>query len=163
MVNGVTFCLWFNRNAKEAVDFYMSVFKNSRILNIDYYTEVGEEITGHKKGDIVTIEFEILGTKIIALNAGAEFKFSPAISLTVECMTQEEIDYYWSKLSVVPEAEQCGWLQDKYGLSWQIVPKALTEMLLNGTPNQRKAITEKYLNMKKFIIHEIEYAYKNSK
>jgi len=159
MRDGITFCLWFNGNAKEAVDFYLGVFKDSRILEVDYYTDVGEDITGHKKGDIVTIEFEVLKTKMLALNAGPEFKFSPAISLTIECDTQEEIDYYWEKLSNVPEAEQCGWLQDKYGLSWQVVPAKLSKMLIEGTTEQRKKVTEKYMNMKKFNIKELEDAF----
>ena len=159
MKNGITVCLWFNNNAKEAVDFYLSVFKGSKIIEIDYYTEVGENITGHKKGDIVTIEFEVLNTRLLALNAGPEFRFSPAVSLVIECDTQEEIDYYWGKLSYVPEAEQCGWLQDKYGLSWQVVPADLSRMLINGTPEQRKSVTEKYMDMKKFNIKEIKDAF----
>ena len=152
-------CLWFNNNAKEAIDFYLSVFKNGKILNIDYYTEVGEEITGHKKGDIVTIEFEILETVFLALNAGPEFIFNPSISFTIECKDQTEIDYYWDKLSAKPEAEQCGWLQDKFGISWQIVPKQLEEMLKNGSAEQRKRVTEAYMPVKKFDIQKLETAY----
>jgi len=159
MSKNIAFCLWFDNNAKEAVDFYLDIFKDARIGAIDYYTEVGEDVTGHKKGDIVTIEFEIHDTKLLALNAGPEFRFSPAISLVVECDSQTEIDYYWERLSVVPEAEQCGWLQDKYGLSWQIVPEALNRMLAEGTPAQRKRVTEKYMDMKKFIIQDIEDAF----
>ncbi len=151
--------LWFNNNAKEAVEFYASVFKDAKILNTDYYTEVGEEITKHKEGDVLTIEFELLGTHFIAINAGPEFHFNPSVSFMVECSTQEEIDYYWGKLSSVPEAEQCGWLQDKYGLSWQITPKVLTEMLRNGTPEQRRRVTEAFMPMKKIIIADLEKAY----
>lgn len=151
--------LWFNNNAQEAVDFYLSVFKDGKITYTDYYTEVGEDITGHKKGDILTIEFELLGTKFVAINAGPEFKFNPSVSFLVECETQEEIDYYWEKLSSVTEAEQCGWCQDKYGLSWQIAPKVLNKYLKEGNDEQRKRVTEAFMPMKKIIIADIEKAY----
>lgn len=153
-------CLWFNNTAKEAVDYYLSIFQNGRILSIDYYTEVGEEFTGHKKGDVVTIEFEILGTRFIALNAGPEFTFNPSISFLIECDDQEEIDCYWESLSADPAAEQCGWLVDKFGLSWQVVPKMLNDMLKNGSPEQRKRVTEAYINMKKFEISKLIEAYR---
>jgi len=162
MTQNITPNLWFINNAKEAIDFYLSVFKDAKILHTDYYTEVGENITGHKKGDILTIEFELLGTRFIAINAGPEFKFNPSVSFSVECNTQEEIDYYWEKLSSVPEAEQCGWLQDKYSLSWQIVPKRLAEMLKSGTEEQRKRVFEVYMPMKKVIIADLEKAYKDN-
>lgn len=151
-------CLWFNNTAEEAVDYYLSIFKGGRILSIDRYTEVGEEITGHKKGDIVTIEFEILGMRFIALNAGPEFSFNPSVSFTIECTDQKEIDYYWERLSSNPEAEQCGWLQDRYGVSWQIVPRMLSKALLKGTPEQRRKVTEVYMDMKKFDIEKLEAA-----
>ncbi len=151
--------LWFNNNASEAVDFYLSVFNDAKILNTDYYTEIGENITGHKKGDVLTIEFELLGTRFIATNAGPGFTFNPSVSFMVECKDQEEIDYYWEKLSAVPEAEQCGWLQDKYGISWQIVPTTLFHMLKVGTPEQRKRVTEAFMPMKKFDIKELENAF----
>lgn len=159
MAQQITPNLWFNNNANEAVDFYLSVFKDAKILGTDYYTEVGEEITGHKKGDVLTIEFELLGTRFIAINAGPEFKFNHSVSFMVECETQKEIDYYFEKLSAVPEAEQCGWLQDKYGLSWQIVPKGFSKMLRNGTEEQRKRVFEVFMPMKKLIISEIQKAY----
>lgn len=153
--------LWFNNNAQEAIDFYLSVFKDSKILYTDYYTEVGEEITGHKKGDVLTIEFELLGMKFVAINAGPEFKFNPSVSFAVPCETQEEIDYYWEKLSSLPESEQCGWLQDKYGLSWQIVPEDLDRMLKTGTYEQRKRVTEAFMPMKKLVIADLEKAFKD--
>lgn len=162
MTQQITPNLWFNNNAKEAVDFYLSVFKDGRVLHTDYYTEVGEDITGHKKGDILTIEFELLGTRFVAINAGPEFHFNQSVSFSVECKTQEEIDYYWEKLSSVSQAEQCGWLQDKYGLSWQIVPERLAEMLKDGTEEQRKRVFEVFMPMKKLIIAELERAYKQS-
>src|SRR5579872_6707342 len=140
MTQNITPNLWFNNTAKEAVDFYMSVFKDAKIFHTDYYTEVGQDITGHKKGDILTIDFELLGTHFTAINAGPEFTFNPSVSFLIECNTQEEIDYYFEKLSAVPQAEQCGWLQDKYGLSWQIVPTHLAQMLRDGTEEQRKRV-----------------------
>jgi len=158
-MQNITPNLWFNNNAKEAVDFYASIFKDSKILGTDHYTDVGEEITGHKEGDIVTIEFELLGTRFVAINAGPEFTFNPSVSFSVECETQDEIDYYWEKLSADPKTEQCGWLQDKYGLSWQIVPKQLKEMLSGGNHEQRKRVTEVFMPMKKLIISELEKAY----
>jgi len=132
MANKVTPCLWFNSNAQEAVDFYLGIFKKGKILSIDYYTDVGEEITGHKKGDI----------------------------LTIECRNQQEIDYYWEKLSADPSAEQCGWLQDKYGLSWQVSPKILVKMLKEGSPEQRKRVTELFMEMKKFDIDKLKEGYR---
>ncbi|MBP6913069.1 MAG: VOC family protein [Candidatus Levybacteria bacterium] len=157
--------LWFNGNAKEAIDFYLSVFSrndgDSKITDTDYYTEVMPEVTGHQKGEIVTIEFEILGTKFVAINAGPEFSFTPAVSFSVECETQEELDYYYNKLSVVPEAEQCGWITDKYGVSWQIVPKILNKFLKEGTDEQRKKVTEAFMPMKRLNIAKIEEAYNN--
>jgi len=160
MANKVTPCLWFNSNAQEAVDFYLGIFKKGRILSIDYYTDVGKEITGHKKGDILTIEFMILNTKFMALNAGPEFVFNPSVSFTIECRNQQEIDYYWEKLSANPSAEQCGWLQDKYGLSWQVAPKILVKMLKEGSPRQRKRVTELFMEMKKFDIDKLKEGYR---
>ncbi len=157
--------LWFNSNAKEAIDFYLSVFSrnegDSKITDTDYYTEVMPEVTGKKKGEIVTIEFEILGTKFVAINAGPEFKFTPAVSFSVECDTQEELDYYYDKLSAVPEAEQCGWITDKYGLSWQIVPRILDKYLKEGNDEQRKRVTEAFMPMKRLEISKIEEAFKS--
>lgn len=162
MQKGIVPTLWFNSNAKEAVDFYLTVFRDGRILDTDYYTEVGEDITGHKKGDIVTIDFEIQGTRFVALNAGSEFAFNPSVSFTVECKDQAEIDYYWERLSAFPEAEQCGWVQDRFGLSWQIVPECLVRMLKEGTPEQRRQVTEAYMPMKKLSIAALEAAYAGS-
>jgi predicted 3-demethylubiquinone-9 3-methyltransferase (glyoxalase superfamily) len=159
MSQQITPNLWFNNNAQEAIDFYLSVFKDAQILSKDYYSDVGEDITGHKKGDLLTIEFELLGTRFVAINAGPEFSFNPSVSFTVECKDQAEIDYYWEKLSAVPEFEQCGWLQDKFGLSWQIVPKVLLEMLKNGTEEQRRRVFQIFMPMKKLVISDLEKAF----
>lgn len=163
MAQGVIPNLWFNNNAKEAIDFYLSVFSrnagDSKATYTDHYIDGYEEITGHKGGDILTIEFEILGTHFVAINAGPEFKFTPAVSFLVECSTQEELDYYYDKLSSVPEAEQCGWVQDKYGLSWQIVPSILNKYLKEGTEEQRKRVMDSFMPMKRLNIEKIEEAY----
>jgi len=125
--------LWFNGNAKEAVDFYVSVFPNSKISATEYYPKTAEEgLADFQKdlaGKVLTIEFELDGTNFVAINAGPEFTFSPAVSFAVSCKDQEEIDYFWEKLSGVPQAEQCGWCQDSYGLSWQIVPNNMAELM----------------------------------
>jgi predicted 3-demethylubiquinone-9 3-methyltransferase (glyoxalase superfamily) len=160
MESGLIPNLWFDNKAQEAVDFYLSVFKDGKVVHTDHYTEVGEEITGHKKGDLLTIEFEIHGTRFVAINAGPEFRFNPSVSFLIECDDQEEIDYYWEKLSYVPEAEQCGWLQDKYGLSWQVAPSRLNEMLKKGTAEQRRRVTEAFFDMKKFDLAVLEEAYR---
>jgi len=125
--------LWFDGNAKEAVDFYVSVFTDGKITSTEYYPNNVEEGLAdfqlNLAGKELTIEFEILGTQFVAINAGPEFKFNESISFAVPCKDQTEIDYYWGKLSHVPESEQCGWCKDKYGLSWQIVPENMEELM----------------------------------
>lgn len=156
--------LWFNNNAQEAIDFYKSVFSRKegdfKVTDTDYYTDVMPDVTGHKKGDLLTIEFEILETRFVAINAGPAFEFTPAVSFSIECDTQEELDYYYDKLSSVPEAEQCGWITDKFGLSWQIVPKILNKYLKEGTDAQRKRVTEAFMPMKRLDIAKIEEAFR---
>ena len=122
--------LWFNKNAKEAVDYYLSVFKESKLIRTTYYPSEGlEDFQKDFAGDVLTIEFELLGQRFVAINAGDEFKFSEAVSFLVSCRDQEEIDYYWEKLSAVPQSEQCGWCKDKYGMSWQINPENMEELM----------------------------------
>lgn len=122
--------LWFSRNAQEAVDFYLSVFKDGKILSSSYYpTEGLADFQKEFAGKLLTIEFELQGQHFTAINAGDEFKFNEAVSFAVLCKDQEEIDYYWSKLSADPQFEQCGWCKDKYGLSWQIVPENMEELM----------------------------------
>lgn len=150
MIKAITPNLWFNGNAKEAVDYYLSVFKDSRVVNTSYYPDSSYEgLADFQKnlaGKILTIEFELMGSPFIAINAGPEFKFTEAISFSVSCKNQEEIDYYWARLSSVPESEQCGWCKDKYGLSWQIVPENMEELMKR--PNAFKNLME----MKKLVI-----------
>lgn len=124
--------LWFDGNAKEAVDFYVSVFPDGKVITTEYYPKSAEEgLADFQKdlaGKVLTVEFEILGMRFIAINAGPEFKFNESVSFMVACKDQAEIDYYWEKLSAVPEAEQCGWCKDKFGLSWQICPENWAEL-----------------------------------
>jgi predicted 3-demethylubiquinone-9 3-methyltransferase (glyoxalase superfamily) len=122
--------LWFDGNAQEAVEFYLSVFPNSRILGTSYYpTEGLADFQKDMASKVLTIDYELDGNRFAAINAGPEFKFNESVSFVVECKDQEEIDYYWSKLSHVPESEQCGWCKDQFGLSWQIVPEGMEEMM----------------------------------
>jgi predicted 3-demethylubiquinone-9 3-methyltransferase (glyoxalase superfamily) len=148
----ITSHLWFDKEAKEAAAFYTSVFKGSRIKNS---TTLHNTPSGSV--DIVTIE--LLGQEFTLISAGPLFKFNEAISFMVHCDTQEEIDYYWEKLSAHPKAEQCGWLKDKYGLSWQIVPTVMDEMLKNKDPKTTARVTEAFLKMKKFDIATLRKAY----
>jgi predicted 3-demethylubiquinone-9 3-methyltransferase (glyoxalase superfamily) len=139
--------LWFDGNAKEAVDFYVSVFPNSKIIDTQYYpTEGLADFQKPLAGKELTIEFMLGDNRFIAINAGPEFKFNEAISLMIECEDQEEIDYYWEKLSRVPESEQCGWCKDQYGLSWQVVPKNMGELM------QRPGAFQHLMAMKKLVI-----------
>jgi predicted 3-demethylubiquinone-9 3-methyltransferase (glyoxalase superfamily) len=142
--------LWFNKNAKDAVDYYVSVFPSSKILSTAYYPNSTEEgLADFQKdlaGKVLTIEFELAGQHFTAINAGPDFKFSEAISFAVYCKDQAEIDYFWDKLSDVPEAEQCGWCKDKFGLSWQIVPQDMEELM-----NKPNAFA-KMMNMHKIVI-----------
>ena len=147
----ITSHLWFDKEAKEAAQFYTSIFKNSKIKNTSTLHN-----TPSGSVDIVTIE--LLGQEFTLISAGPLFKFNEAISFMVHCDTQEEIDYYWEKLSADPRAEQCGWLKDKYGLSWQIVPTVMDEML-KGDEKRIARVTEAFLKMKKFDIAKLKKAY----
>ncbi len=124
----ITPFLWFEDNAEEAVRFYTSIFRNSKVTKTTRYDEEGAEASGRPKGTVMTVAFRLDGNDFVALNGGPIFKFTEAISFVVDCESQDEIDYYWSKLSAIPAAEQCGWLKDRYGVSWQIVPSIMNEM-----------------------------------
>ncbi len=150
----ITTFLWFNNNAEEAVNFYTSVFKNSKILNTTRYGDFG----AGPVGTVMTVDFELDGQKFIALNGGPQFKFTEAISLMVLCETQEEIDYYWEKLSEGGEKVQCGWLKDKFGLSWQVAPATL-DKLLDGADQQKvDRVMRAVMQMKKLDIKQLEEA-----
>ena len=137
--------LWFDKEAKEAAEFYVSVFPESKINNITTLHDT-------PSGDCDVVSFELSGEPFMAISAGPIFKFNEVISFIVNCDPQEEIDYYWGKLSAVPESEQCGWLKDKYGLSWQIVPTAMNEMMNQNDPAKMAQVTQAFLKMKKFDI-----------
>lgn len=151
--------LWFDDQAEEAANYYTSIFKDGKIHSIARYPKEAEEVSGKKAGSVMTIAFEIAGQNFVALNGGPIFKFNESISFMVDCGSQEEIDYFWEKLSADPKAEQCGWCKDKFGVSWQIVPKALGEMLNNGTKEQIARVTEAFLKMKKFDIKKLNKAF----
>ncbi len=145
--------LWFNGNAAEAAEFYVSVFPDGRIVSTEYYPDSAEEGLADFQLDMagkpLTVEFEIGGTRYVAINAGPEFTFSESVSFAVNCKDQAEIDYYWEKLSAVPESEQCGWCKDKFGLSWQIVPENMNELMkkpgaYKTLMNQHKIIVAEY-------------------
>lgn len=152
MQQKITPNLWFNGNAKEAVEYYVSVFPDSKILSTAYYPKTKEEGLADFQlsmaGEALTIEFELNRIQFTAINAGPEFKFNEAVSFAVSCKDQSEIEYYWGKLSSVPESEQCGWCKDKYGLSWQIVPENMEELM------RRPNAFAKLMQMKKLVIED---------
>ena len=155
----ITPFLWFNDNAEEAVKFYTSIFKKSKIGKIARYDEAGEKVAGRPAGSVMTIEFEIEGQDFIALNGGPHFKFNEAVSFVVSCKTQTEVDYYWNKLSAGGKEVQCGWLTDKFGLSWQIVPTILGELMSDKDPVKSQRVMETMLKMVKLDINKLKAAY----
>ena len=158
----ITPCLWFDTEAEDAAKFYCSVFKDSRITSISRYGNEGQDITGKEAGTVMVAAFEIDGQPFVALNGGPQFKFSEAISFQVPCKSQDEIDYYWSKLGEGGEEGPCGWLKDKFGLSWQVVPTVLMEMLARGEPKKAERVTKAFMQMKKFDIAALERAYEGA-
>jgi len=147
--------LWFNDNAEEAAKFYTSIFRNSKITGLTRYGEAGPG----PKGSVLTVAFELDGQEFRALNGGPQFPFTEAISLVVKCKTQEEVDYFWSKLSAGGKEVQCGWLNDKFGLSWQIVPTVLIELLQEKDPQKANRVMEAMLKMIKIEISTLQKAY----
>ena len=154
----ITPFLWFNDNAEEAVKFYVSIFKNSRIGKIARYTEAGEKVAGRPKGSVMTVEFQLEGQEFIALNGGPGFPFSGAVSLYVTAETQDEIDDLWAKLTDGGEPGRCGWLKDRYGFSWQIVPPVLGELLSDPDPARAGRATQAMLGMGKLDIAALRAA-----
>lgn len=155
----ITPCLWFDSQAEEAVNFYVSIFKNSKIGKMSRYGKEGFEIHGQKEGTVLTVDFELDGQSFTAMNGGPMFKFSEAVSFVVDCKDQEELDYYWEKLSAVPESEQCGWLKDKFGLSWQIVPKILNELMNDPDKEKSGRVMTALMQMKKLDVEALKKAY----
>src|SRR5687767_10185365 len=154
-------CLWFDDQAEEAARYYVGIFRNSRITMITRYSEAGFEVHHRPAGSVMVAAFELDGQSFTALNGGPLFKFTEAISLQVNCETQDEIDYYWEKLSAGgnPKAQQCGWLKDKYGLSWQVVPTRMDEMMKDGNSPGAKRAMEAMLGMKKIDIAALQRAF----
>jgi predicted 3-demethylubiquinone-9 3-methyltransferase (glyoxalase superfamily) len=157
----ITSNLWFDTQAEEAANYYVSIFRNARIGKISRYGKEGFEIHGMPAGSVLTVEFTLEGQSFLALNGGPHFKFNEAISFIVNCDTQEEIDYYWDKLSAGGDknAQQCGWLKDKFGLSWQIAPRVVSDMLTDPDSNRSEAVMRAVLGMKKIDIKKLEEAY----
>ena len=156
----ITPFLWFDSQAEEAANFYTSIFKNSKIENITRYDEESAKASGKPEGSVMTVDFQLEGQDFIALNGGPQFKFTEAISFSVDCKTQREVDELWEKLSAGGEEGPCGWLKDKYGLSWQIVPTVLVEMLKDKDAEKAKRVTHAMLQMKKLDIETLKRAYR---
>jgi predicted 3-demethylubiquinone-9 3-methyltransferase (glyoxalase superfamily) len=157
--HNITPCLWFDGEAEEAARFYVSVFRNARIGRISRYGEEGFEIHGRPAGSVMTVEFEIEGQNFTALNGGPHFNFNEAISFQIPCETQEEIDHYWERLSAGGRIQQCGWLQDRFGVSWQIIPTTLPDMIGDSDKAKAARAMRAMLGMKKFDIAELRVAY----
>ncbi|HWZ65878.1 MAG TPA: VOC family protein [Patescibacteria group bacterium] len=159
-VQKITPSLWFDNNCEEAMTYYTSVFPNSEIILIKRYPEgITQGPMAGMDGKVLTGIFELNGQRFMALDGGPLFKFTEAISFSVDCQTQEEIDHYWQNLSAVPEAEQCGWCKDKYGISWQIVPSILGKLMTDEDPEKVGRVTQAFMSMKKFDIAKLQAAY----
>jgi predicted 3-demethylubiquinone-9 3-methyltransferase (glyoxalase superfamily) len=155
----VTPCLWFDTQAEDAAKFYTSIFANSRIKQISRYGHAGREVHGKEPGSVMVVEFEIEGQTFTALNGGPHFKFNEAVSFQVMCDTQDEIDRFWGKLSEGGQEGQCGWLRDKYGLSWQIVPSVLPQMMTDAGGARLDRMISAVMNMKKFDLEALKRAH----
>ena len=160
-VQKITPCLWLDSEAEEAAKFYTGIFKNSKITTITRYSEEGQEIHGKPAGSILTVSFEIEGQSFTALNGGPLFKLNESISFQIGCETQAELDFYWEKLSQGgnEEAQQCGWLKDKFGVSWQVVPTVLAQMMSDADTTKTKRVMKALLQMKKLDIETLQKAY----
>jgi len=158
----ITPCLWFDTEAEAAAQTYVAIFENSRIKRVSRYGKEGYGIHGREAGSVMTVEFEIEGQTFVALNGGPQFKFNEAVSFQVHCATQEEIDHFWTRLSEQGQEGPCGWLKDRYGVSWQVVPAVLPEMLMDPNPGKSERVTKAFLQMKKFNLAELERAYRGA-
>jgi len=152
----ITPCLWFDHEAEEAANFYVSIFKNSKVNSVSRYGKEGFDIHHQKEGTAMTVDFTLNGQPFIGLNGGPVFKFTEAVSFTIPCETQEEVDYFWEKLTAGGQESQCGWLKDKYGLSWQVVPTILPKLLKD--PERSGRVMNAFMKMKKFDIETLEKA-----
>jgi predicted 3-demethylubiquinone-9 3-methyltransferase (glyoxalase superfamily) len=154
----ITPCLWFDSQAEEAVKFYVSLFRNSKVGKVTRYGDAGSQAAGQPKGSVMTVSFQLEGQDFTALNGGPHFKFSEAISLVVNCETQQEVDDLWERLSKGGEVLDCGWVKDKYGLAWQIVPTVLFELMVDKDPAKTERVMQAMLGMKKLDIRELKRA-----
>ena len=155
----ITPCLWFDSQAEEAAKFYTSIFKNSKIEATTYYDEESSKAAGRPKGSVLTVDFQVEGQSFMALNGGPVFKFTEAVSFVVNCENQKEVDYFWEKLTAGGQEIECGWLKDKFGLSWQVVPTVMMEMLKDKDAQKSQRAMAAMLKMKKLDIAELERAY----
>lgn len=155
----ITPFLWFDDKAEEAAEFYTSIFTDSKIENVTRYDEAGAKVSGREEGSVMTVEFQLQGQSFTALNGGPIFKFSEAISFVINCDTQEEVDHLWDKLSEGGSKSQCGWLKDKYGVSWQVVPVILGELMSGPDPIRTKKVMAAMLKMEKIDIAALKQAY----
>lgn len=154
----ITPFLWYDDKAEEAMNYYVSIFKNSKAGTVTRYEEAGSKAAGRPVGSVMTATFELDGLEFVAINGGPYFKFTEAVSFVVYCETQEEIDYFWEKLSAGGAESQCGWLKDKFGLSWQIVPTIMNEVFAEKDPAKTKRFMEAMLKMKKLDIAQLQQA-----
>ena len=154
----ITPCLWFDGQAEAAAAFYTSIFEDSRIIRTSRFTDAGHEIHGRPAGSVMTVDFEIAGQRFTALNGGPHFKFNEAISFQVYCKTQKEIDYFWTKLTDGGEESMCGWLKDRFGVSWQIIPTVLADIFTGADPAKSDRAMQAMLRMKKIDLAELESA-----
>lgn len=159
-VKSITPCLWFDTQAEDAAKHYVSIFPNSKILSITRYAKEGREIHGKEAGSVMVAEFELDGQRFIGLNGGPQFTFDEAVSFQIHCETQDEVDFYWSRLSEGGQEGPCGWLKDRFGLSWQVVPARLIEMLKDKDAARVGRVTTAFLQMKKFDIAKLEEAFR---
>jgi predicted 3-demethylubiquinone-9 3-methyltransferase (glyoxalase superfamily) len=155
----ITPCLWFDTQAEEAARFYVSIFNNSKIRAVSRYSKAGHEIHGKQPGSVMTVAFEIDGQAFLALNGGPNFKFNEAVSFQISCETQEEIDHFWSRLTEGGQERPCGWLKDRYGVSWQVAPAMLPQMLMDPDAEKIERVTNAFLQMKKFDIAVLKRAH----
>jgi predicted 3-demethylubiquinone-9 3-methyltransferase (glyoxalase superfamily) len=153
-VRKITTCLWFDGNAEEAADYYVSIFRNSKITDISRYGEAGPL----PKGTVLMVAFELDGQAFTALNGGPQYKFTEAVSFSISCENQEEVDHFWSALGEGGKEQPCGWLKDRFGLSWQVVPRVLPELMMSSDPTRAKRVTEAMFKMKKLDIATLEAA-----
>lgn len=154
----ITPFLWFDNNAEEAANFYVSIFKNSKVLSVSRYGEAGPG----PKGTVMVAEFQIDGQEFVALNGGPRFKFTEAISFVINCETQDEVEYFWERLSEGGEKSRCGWLKDKFGLSWQVVPTVLNKLMSDSDPEKVKRVTEAMLQMDRIDIEPLQRAFEGN-